>query len=135
MDVYLTGSISELASRRSEFTALLREGGAERSYNLECTLTVENVVVPVPHGEDVWPLSGTITRQCTVTFVGGRRAGQTVTRTIVVNFNGTQNVILTVGDKVFDLDLKLRRRAARPERRGQRSVIRGQGFHSLTSDP
>jgi phospholipid transport system substrate-binding protein len=30
VDVYLTGSISELASRRSEFTALLREGGAER---------------------------------------------------------------------------------------------------------
>jgi phospholipid transport system substrate-binding protein len=30
VDVYLTGTISELASRRSEFTALLREGGAER---------------------------------------------------------------------------------------------------------
>lgn len=91
-----------------------REGGEERSYNLECTLTVANVVVPVPHGEEVWPLSGTITRQCTVTFVGGRRDGQTVTRTMVVTFNGTQHVILTVGDKVFDLDLRLRRRAARP---------------------
>jgi hypothetical protein len=91
-----------------------REGGPERSYDLECTLTVENVVVPVPHGEEVWPLSGTITRQCTVTFVGGRRDGQTVTRTIVVTFNGTQNVILTVGDKAFDLDLRQRRRAARP---------------------
>ena len=91
-----------------------REGGEERSYNLECTLTVANVVVPVPHGEEVWPLSGTITRQCTVTFVGGRRDGQTVTRTMVVTFNGTQHVILTVGDKVFDLDLKLRRRATRP---------------------
>ncbi len=30
VDVYLTGTISELASRRSEFTALLREGGPER---------------------------------------------------------------------------------------------------------
>ena len=30
VDVYLTGSISELASRRSEFTALLREGGPDR---------------------------------------------------------------------------------------------------------
>ncbi|MCR0984817.1 ABC transporter substrate-binding protein [Roseomonas populi] len=30
VDVYLTGTISELASRRSEFTALLRDGGAER---------------------------------------------------------------------------------------------------------
>ena len=30
VDVYLTGTISELASRRSEFTALLRDGGADR---------------------------------------------------------------------------------------------------------
>jgi phospholipid transport system substrate-binding protein len=30
VDVYLTGTISELASRRSEFTAVLREGGPER---------------------------------------------------------------------------------------------------------
>lgn len=30
VDIYLTGTISELASRRAEFTALLREGGAER---------------------------------------------------------------------------------------------------------
>ena len=30
VDVYLTGTISELASRRSEFSAVLREGGAER---------------------------------------------------------------------------------------------------------
>ena len=30
VDVYLTGTISELASRRSEFGALLREGGPER---------------------------------------------------------------------------------------------------------
>jgi phospholipid transport system substrate-binding protein len=30
VDVYLTGTISELASRRAEFTALLREGGPER---------------------------------------------------------------------------------------------------------
>ena len=30
MGVCLTGTISELASRRSEFAALLREGGAAR---------------------------------------------------------------------------------------------------------
>ena len=30
VDVYLTGTISELASRRAEFTAILREGGPER---------------------------------------------------------------------------------------------------------
>lgn len=30
VDIYLTGTISELASRRAEFTALIREGGAAR---------------------------------------------------------------------------------------------------------
>ena len=30
VDVYLTGTISELASRRSEFSALIREGGVPR---------------------------------------------------------------------------------------------------------
>lgn len=30
VDIYLTGTISEIASRRAEFTALIREGGATR---------------------------------------------------------------------------------------------------------
>jgi phospholipid transport system substrate-binding protein len=30
VDIYLTGTISELASRRSEFTVILRDGGAEK---------------------------------------------------------------------------------------------------------
>jgi phospholipid transport system substrate-binding protein len=30
VDIYLGGTVSELASRRADFTALLREGGAER---------------------------------------------------------------------------------------------------------
>jgi phospholipid transport system substrate-binding protein len=30
VDIYLTGTISELAARRAEFTALIREGGAPR---------------------------------------------------------------------------------------------------------
>jgi phospholipid transport system substrate-binding protein len=30
VDIYLNGTVSELASRRAEFTSLLREGGAER---------------------------------------------------------------------------------------------------------
>jgi phospholipid transport system substrate-binding protein len=30
VDIYLTGTISELAARRAEFTTLIREGGAQR---------------------------------------------------------------------------------------------------------
>ena len=102
-----TGSTHVTRSRHTD-------NGPERSYDLECSLTASDVVVPVPNGADAWPLSGTITRQCTVTFVGGPRDGQTVTRAVVVTFNGTQNVTLTVGDKTFDLDLKNRHRGARP---------------------
>ena len=90
------------------------DSGPERSYDLECSVAVVNVVVPVSNGADAWPLSGTITRTCTVTFVGGPRDGQTIDRTAVVTFNGTQIATLTVGDKTFDLDLKNRHRGPRP---------------------
>jgi len=49
-----------------------------------------------------------------VTFTGGPRDGQTVERTLVVTFNGSQTATLTVGGKSFDIDLKLRRRFQRP---------------------
>ena len=90
------------------------EDGPARSYDLECSVVVTNVVVPVPNGTEVWPLSGTITRTCTVEFVGGPRDGQSITRTATVTFNGTQTVTMTVGDRTFDLDLKNRHRGARP---------------------
>jgi len=102
-----TGSSHVTRSRHTD-------NGPERSYDLECSLIVADVVLPVPSGGDAWPLSGTITRQCTVTFVGGPRDGQTISRTAVVTFNGTQNVTLTVGGKTFDLDLKNRHRGPRP---------------------
>ena len=102
-----TGTSRVTQSRHSD-------DGPLRSYDLECHLTIDNVVVPVPNGTDAWPLSGTITRACTITFVGGRRDGQTVGRTVVVTFNGTQTVTMTVGDRTFDVDLKNRHRGARP---------------------
>lgn len=102
-----TGSSRVTRSRHTD-------NGPERSYDLVCSVVVANVVVPVPNGADAWPLSGTITRQCTVKFVGGPRDGQTLERTVVVTFNGTQTVTLTVGDRTFDLDLKNRRRGPRP---------------------
>jgi len=90
-----------------------RDNG-DRSYDISCTLTVVNVVVPVEHGGDRFPLSGTITRACTITFTAGPREGQTVQRTAVVTFNGTQTATLTIGDKTFDIDLKSRNRTPRP---------------------
>lgn len=103
------GTGSETATR-SKHT----ENGPERSYNLSCTMTTTNVVVPVPRNDERWPLSGSITRSCTITFVGGPRDGQTISRTVTVTFNGTQIATLTIGDKTFDIDLKTRGRTPRP---------------------
>ena len=49
-----------------------------------------------------------------MTFEGGPRDGQTVQKTLVVTFNGSQTATLTVGGRSFDIDLKLRRRFQRP---------------------
>jgi hypothetical protein len=86
------------------------DSGEERSYEINCTLTVANVVVPVPNGDQRFPLSGTITHHCTITFDGGPRDGQTVERTAVVTFNGTATATVTVGDRTFDIDLTNRHR-------------------------
>ena len=87
----------------------------ERTYQIDCILEVVDVVVPVPDGTgNRFPISGTISRRCTVTFEGGPRDGQTVERTLVVTFNGSQTATLTVGGRTFDIDLLLRRRFQRP---------------------
>jgi hypothetical protein len=101
-----TGTSSATRSRHTE--------GGDRSYDISCALTVSNVVVPVERGDERFPLSGTITRVCTITFDGGPRDGQTVTRTMVVTFTGNQTATLAIGEKTFDIDLKSRHRTARP---------------------
>lgn len=101
-----TGSSRATRSRHTD--------GGDRSYDITCSLTVSNVVVPVERNDERFPLSGTITRVCTITFDGGPRDGQTVTRTLVVTFTGNQTATLTIGDKTFDIDLKSRHRTPRP---------------------
>ncbi|HEV8195060.1 MAG TPA: hypothetical protein VGP87_00360 [Gemmatimonadales bacterium] len=98
----------------SEATRSRHTDGGDRSYDISCTLTVNNVVVPVERGDERFPTGGTITRVCLITFVGGPRDGQTVTRTAVVTFNGSETATLTIGDKTFDIDLKSRNRTPRP---------------------
>lgn len=80
--------------------------GAERSYELSCTGTLVDVVVPVrAQGVTPWPLSGTATRNCTIS----RGDQAPVTRTVVVTFNGTATPGATVNGEAFDLNLANRR--------------------------
>lgn len=79
--------------------------------------TIEDVVVGIPRSENPWPLSGTITRHVEVTVVNGPRGDLTRERTVVVTFDGTRYVTLTVDGEEFEVDLA-ERRGRRPHRRG-----------------
>jgi hypothetical protein len=73
-----------------------------RSYELEGTFTIEDVVMPVVEGdEDHWPLSGTVTRIYTVTRTGE----DPVTRTVIIEFDGTATPPATVNGEPFEIDL------------------------------
>lgn len=76
---------------------------------------VENVVIPWPVTETSWPLSGSITQSMTGTITGGPHDGETIQRTAVITFNGTQYATLTIGDQTQTMDL-----ASPPEPRHHR---------------
>ena len=84
------------------------DNGTTRQYNVSSTLTVTDVVVPVPRSPNGWPLSGTITRQVTVTVVGGPHDGETRTRTVTITFDGTAQAHVSVGASAFTFDMNTR---------------------------
>ena len=65
-----------------------------------------------------WPLSGTITRSNTVVITNGPDGDVNHERTVVITFNGTQFVTLTVNGEESELDLAARKsdRAVRQRR-------------------
>ena len=79
-----------------------------REYQVTGELTITNVVVPVPRGQDGWPISGTITRHATITVVGGPNDGTTRERTVIITFNGTRLVPIQVNENHFTFDLETR---------------------------
>ena len=97
----VNGTGSESISR-----SRVTEGNDTRSYSVTGSSTVVGVVVPVrDEGVDPWPTAGTITRTYTVTRTAGDNAGQTVTRTVVITFNGTATPDATVNGEPFTMDL------------------------------
>jgi len=79
-----------------------------REYDMTFTGSITDVVIPVPHTDTSWPLSGVIARDVTVTIIGGPRDGTTVTRSTTLEFNGTQYATLTVNGETFQVDLARR---------------------------
>lgn len=85
------------------------EDQVARAYTTDGTVTITNVVIPVPHGPGNWPLSGTIVRTMTGEITTGPRAGENFSRTATITFNGTNLVTMTVNGESFEVDLAVRR--------------------------
>lgn len=88
-----------------------------REYHMSSTSTTEDVVVALPRDENPWPLSGTITRIVKVSIVNGPNGDVEEERTVVVTFNGTQFVTMTVDGEAFEIDLA-DRQGRTPQRKG-----------------
>jgi hypothetical protein len=76
-----------------------------RTYDMDASSVIDNVVVGVPRSENPWPLRGTIRREIHVVVVNGLGDTFTRDRTVVITFNGTQFVIMTVNGEEFEIDL------------------------------
>jgi hypothetical protein len=125
-DLWITGLEGEETSRtvngtgsgsvtRSQHT----DADGTRTYDMSSTSVMDNVVHPVPRTDDAWPLSGTITRNMTINVVNGPDGDVTRTRTVVITFNGTNLVTMTVGDETFEIDMSTRSDRHPFRRRGQ----------------
>jgi hypothetical protein len=131
-DLWITGLEGEETSRivngtgagsvsRSQHT----DADGTRTYDMSGTTVIDNVVHPVPRTDEAWPLSGTITRDVTINIVNGPDGDVTKSRTVVITFNGTNLVTMTVyGESTvdgesFELDLSTRSGRHPFRRRGE----------------
>ncbi len=101
-DVTWNGTGSGTVTRSRHF-----DDGTERTYNVVSNSQVLDVVVPYPREEDSWPLSGTITRNLTITRTSNG-SEETVTKQVMITFNGTSEVTVEVDGETFTLDLSQR---------------------------
>lgn len=87
--------------------SLHSDADGDRSYEMNSSSLMEDVVVGLPRSEHPWPLSGTVTHSIDATWVGpdGER---TRSRTVIITFDGTQFAELTVDGETFELDLGAR---------------------------
>lgn len=108
-----TGTGSVERSRHSD-------DGVERTYSMESSAVITDVVIPYPRTENGWPVSGTIERTMTVTMTSGTGETRTVTRTAVITFDGSQFATVQVGDETFTMDLSQRKFGPRGMQRGPR---------------
>jgi hypothetical protein len=81
--------------------------GEERSYDAEGTFTYDDVVVPIPGSIPRWPVSGTITREMTVT-VTSSEGTRTRNVDISITFDGDSTATATINGETREIDLTTR---------------------------
>ena len=130
-DMWVTGLEGEESERTWNGTgsdeksrARVLASGDTRTYDLAGTLTVTDVVRGVPRIDNPWPLSGTITRNLTIEVVDPVHGDRTVEREVIITFNGTQVVTMTVNGEAYEVDLA---------ETGRQKVRRRHGSHGSTS--
>ena len=97
----VNGSGSESVSK----SRVLRNDST-RSYDITGNSTLADIVFPVgPNGGNLWPTSGTITRNYTITLTSGPNAGKTVTRTVVITFSGGLTASATINGVPYTIDI------------------------------
>ena len=113
-DITISGLLGEEIDRTFDGTgsasknrSIISDEHGERTYDFSSTTVINLVVIPVPRGSG-WPLSGTITRNVTVEVIGGLGDLRTHERTVVIEFNGTNLVPITINGRTFTLDLETR---------------------------
>lgn len=124
-DLWITGLEGEETTRTVNGTGsgtLIRSSHADtdgaRTYDMFTNSVIENVVHPVPRTDESWPLSGTITREITVT--DGPDGDVTRSRTVVITFDGTNWAqMAVVGGDSFEVDLSTRSGRHPFRKRGQ----------------
>lgn len=79
--------------------------GTASTFDMTGSFSIDNLVVPVPGSDPRWPLSGTITRNMTVTVVNGPTGDRTNTVTAVITFDGTSTATAVINGETMQIDL------------------------------
>lgn len=113
-DITISGLLGEETQRTFDGTgsasknrSIISDEHGERTLDFSSTTVIDLVVIPVPRGSG-WPLSGTITRNVTVEVISGLGDLRTHERTVVIEFNGTNLVPITINGRTLTLDLETR---------------------------
>jgi hypothetical protein len=92
-----------------------------RTYEMQGSLSIDDVVFLLPHSENPYPQSGTITREIHVEITNGPNGDEERDVVVTITFNGTSTATMIVNGEEFDLDLTARD--------GNRPFQRRQGAH------